>query len=81
MQGVGSRQTKTDCTSAPSYFLNKLINFLGIGFSLYIIAALSQRFSEDPIIKHTVKCKYCRKRISEKVSPPPPPVVLSFSAG
>ena len=55
--------------SAPSFFLNKLVNFLGVGFSLYLIAALSQRFSEDPMIKHTVKCKYCRKRISERVSP------------
>ncbi|EFX05611.1 mechanosensitive ion channel [Grosmannia clavigera kw1407] len=47
-------------------FLNRAINFLGVGISLYALAGLYQYFSHDPIIKHTVKCKYCRKRISEK---------------
>lgn len=51
-----------------SFFLNRLINFMGVGFSLYGLAALYQYFSEDPIIKHTIKCRYCRKRINEKVS-------------
>jgi hypothetical protein len=41
---------------------------MGVGFSLYGLAALYQYFSQDPIIKHTVKCRYCRKRINEKVS-------------
>lgn len=49
-------------------FLNKLVNFFGIGISLYGLAGLYQWLSNDPIIKHTVKCKYCRKSISEKVS-------------
>lgn len=49
-------------------FLNRVINFLGVGISLYALASTYQYFSHDPIIKHTVKCKYCRKRISEKVS-------------
>ena len=47
-------------------FLNKVVNFIGIGLSLYLLALTYQYFSHDPIIKHTVKCQYCRKRISEK---------------
>jgi hypothetical protein len=49
-----------------SFFLNRLLNFMGVGFSLYGLAAVYQYFSQDPIIKHTVKCRYCRKRINEK---------------
>ena len=55
------------CTAC-SFFLNRLVNFMGVGFSLYGLAALYQYFSQDPIIKHTIKCRYCRKRINEKVS-------------
>ncbi|KAH6632647.1 large-conductance mechanosensitive channel [Chaetomium tenue] len=51
---------------AYGFFLNRLLNFMGVGCSLYGLAALYQYFSQDPIIKHTVKCKYCRKRINEK---------------
>ncbi|KAG9230978.1 putative ion channel [Amylocarpus encephaloides] len=48
-------------------FINKLMNFLGIGFALYFVASLYDRYGgSDPIIKHTVKCRYCRKRISNK---------------
>ncbi|SPQ25230.1 317b11cb-030c-43d3-917e-6e29c96e4493 [Thermothielavioides terrestris] len=47
-------------------FLNRLLNFMGVGFSLYGLAAVYQYFSRDPIIKHMVKCRYCRKRINEK---------------
>lgn len=47
-------------------FLNKLLNFMGIGVSLYGLAGFYQWLSHDPIIKHTVKCKYCRKSINEK---------------
>ncbi|KAA8573475.1 hypothetical protein EYC84_005060 [Monilinia fructicola] len=48
-------------------FLNKLINFIGVGLALYGIAGLYQYFSQDnAIIKHTVRCKYCRKKIFEK---------------
>ena len=51
-----------------SFFLNRLLNFMGVGVSLYGLAALYQYVSRDPIIKHMVKCRYCRKRINEKVS-------------
>ncbi|TGO13486.1 hypothetical protein BTUL_0069g00530 [Botrytis tulipae] len=48
-------------------FLNKVINFIGVGLALYGIAGLYQYFSQDnAIIKHTVRCKYCRKKIFEK---------------
>lgn len=51
-------------------FLNKTINFVGLGMALYGLASLYEYFSRDPIIKHTVKCRYCKKRINEKVRPP-----------
>lgn len=49
-------------------FINKLLNFVGLGLVLYGVAKLYEWMSSDSIIKHTIKCKYCRKRISEKVS-------------
>lgn len=39
---------------------------MGIGLALYGLAGAYQWLSHDPIIKHTVKCRYCRKRINEK---------------
>ncbi|OTA69589.1 gated mechanosensitive channel [Hypoxylon sp. EC38] len=47
-------------------FLNRVINFLGIGIALYGLASLYQYLSHDPIIKHTVRCRYCRKNVSSK---------------
>lgn len=38
-----------------------------IGFALYGLALIYTMISHDPIIKHTIKCKYCRQRINEKV--------------
>lgn len=51
-------------------FLNKIINFVGLGLALYALAGAYQYLSRsgDPIIKHTVKCRYCRKKIIEDVS-------------
>lgn len=51
----------------PRTFLNKIINFLGVGFALYLIASIYDTMSSESIIKTTVKCRYCRKRISGKV--------------
>ena len=51
-----------------SSFLDKVINFFGIGIALYVVAQAYTWMSNDAIVKHMVKCKYCRKRISEKVS-------------
>jgi len=50
-----------------SAFINTVLNFLGLGLSLYIVARIYGAVTDDAIIKPTVKCKYCRKRISEKV--------------
>ena len=50
-----------------STFINKVFNFIGIGVALYTVALVYGWASNDSVIKHTVKCKYCRKRISEKV--------------
>lgn len=47
-------------------FLNTLISFLCVGLSLYGLAHFYQMFSSDPIIKHTKKCKYCKKLVSER---------------
>ncbi|KAI1759365.1 gated mechanosensitive channel [Hypoxylon sp. FL1150] len=47
-------------------FLNRIVNFLGIGLALYGLASLYQYLSNDSIIKHTVKCRYCKKRVSSK---------------
>ncbi|KAJ9604377.1 hypothetical protein H2200_011211 [Cladophialophora chaetospira] len=49
-----------------SSFLNNVINFFALGFSLYAIALIYSSVSHDSIIKKTVKCKYCRKSISPK---------------
>ncbi len=62
-----NRADRNHRTDICSIFLNRIINFIGVGFSLYALAATYQHFSRDPIIKHMIKCKYCRKRISEKV--------------
>ncbi|KAK3939785.1 large-conductance mechanosensitive channel [Diplogelasinospora grovesii] len=52
---------------AYGFFLNRFLNFAGVGLSLYALAALYQYFSHDTtLLKHMVKCKYCRKRINEK---------------
>ena len=50
-----------------STFINKVFNFIGIGVALYTVALVYGWASNDSVIKHTVKCKYCKKRISEKV--------------
>jgi len=49
-------------------FVNKVLNFLGVGLALYIVARFYGWAASDSIIKSTVKCKYCRKRISDKAS-------------
>lgn len=53
-----------------SSFLNSIVSFLCVGISLWGLAHFYQLFSTDPIIKHTKKCKYCKKRVNEMVRPP-----------
>lgn len=50
-----------------SAFIDNAISFFGIGLALYTIAQVYSWISHDNIVKHSVKCKYCRKSISEKV--------------
>ncbi|KAF2867464.1 putative large-conductance mechanosensitive channel [Massariosphaeria phaeospora] len=47
-------------------FLDKIVRFLLIALSLWAIASVYSRASDDNIVKKQVKCKYCRKYISEK---------------
>lgn len=47
-------------------FLDKVMRFLLIAVSLWIIANVYSKTTDDNIVKRQVKCKYCRKYISEK---------------
>lgn len=47
-------------------FFDKIIRFLCIAVSLWIIALAYSRGTDDNIVKKQVKCKFCRKYISEK---------------
>jgi hypothetical protein len=50
-----------------------------VGFALYGVASVYELLGTgDPIIKHMVKCKYCRKRISVKVSYSPQIFLISL---
>ncbi|KDQ59937.1 hypothetical protein JAAARDRAFT_126836 [Jaapia argillacea MUCL 33604] len=69
-QGYNTRQQAAEdgaVTLTYGAFLDQLVNFIGLGLALYTIANIYGYFSHDSIIKHTVKCKYCRKEISQKV--------------
>ncbi|KAL4784128.1 large-conductance mechanosensitive channel [Aspergillus varians] len=47
-------------------FLETVLNFLGITLTLYGLAQVYMAVSHDKIIKRSVKCRYCRKWMSEK---------------
>lgn len=49
--------------------MDRALAFLSLGLVLYGIAQIYQFVSKDNIIKHTIRCPYCRKYISEKVRP------------
>ncbi|KAI0095082.1 ion channel [Irpex rosettiformis] len=61
-------QAKEDGAVIMAYgiFLDKTLTFLSLGLVLYAIAQIYQLVSKDNIIKHTVRCPYCRKYIPEK---------------
>ncbi|KAL8648069.1 MAG: hypothetical protein Q9210_005204 [Variospora velana] len=48
-------------------FLSKIIRFLVVALALFVIARVYGWAAGDSVIKRQVKCKACRKRISEKV--------------
>ena len=43
------------------------MSFLSLGLVLYAVAQTYAALSHESIIKHTVRCPYCRKYVSEKV--------------
>ncbi|KAF1849147.1 uncharacterized protein K460DRAFT_276061 [Cucurbitaria berberidis CBS 394.84] len=47
-------------------FLDKVVRFIAIALALWVIALGYSRGSGDNIVKKQVKCKFCRKYISEK---------------
>jgi large conductance mechanosensitive channel len=47
-------------------FLDKLVRFFVVALALWVIAVSYSRVAGDNIVKKQVKCKYCRKWISEK---------------
>ncbi|KAE9407779.1 gated mechanosensitive channel [Gymnopus androsaceus JB14] len=47
-------------------FINNVANFLALGMFLYFIARVYALLTKETIIKHTVKCAFCRKYIPEK---------------
>jgi large-conductance mechanosensitive channel len=48
-------------------FIDSIISFFMIGFVLYILARIYGTVTSESIIKHSYKCKYCRKEIPETV--------------
>lgn len=49
-------------------FLSQLVRFVVLALALFVTARVYGWAASDEVIKRTVKCRYCRKRISEKVS-------------
>ena len=49
-------------------FLDKVVRFLLVAVVLFTIGKLYGWMAGDKVIKKQVRCKYCRKYISEKVS-------------
>lgn len=65
---LGKCDADYDTLGSVSAFLSKVLNFMGIAISLYIVARTYGWASNDSIIKPQVRCKFCRKYISQKVS-------------
>ncbi|KAI4676113.1 hypothetical protein J4E90_004965 [Alternaria incomplexa] len=47
-------------------FLDKIVRFLVVALALWVVALAYSRGSGDNIVKKQVKCRFCRKYISEK---------------
>lgn len=47
-------------------FLDKIVRFLVVALALWVMALAYSRGSGDNIVKKQVKCRFCRKYISEK---------------
>ncbi|OJJ45263.1 hypothetical protein ASPZODRAFT_99152 [Penicilliopsis zonata CBS 506.65] len=61
-------QARSDGALVLAYgaFLEKVLSFFAMSLTLYAIARMYMWLSHDPIIKNTVRCRYCRKYIGEK---------------
>jgi len=64
------KQAQADGAVVMAYgsFIYQIVSFLMIGLALYSMAHLYMLMSEEPIIKRTKKCAYCRQWINEKAS-------------
>ena len=51
---------------AYGHFIDKIVRFAMIALALWIIAVSYSRCCGDNIVKKQVKCKFCRKYVSEK---------------
>ena len=62
------KQAQEDGAVVMAYgeFIDKIVYFLAMALSLFAVAQAYQAATGDKVIKRTVKCKYCRKRISQK---------------
>ncbi|KAF2227852.1 large-conductance mechanosensitive channel [Elsinoe ampelina] len=47
-------------------FLDAVLRFVLVALSLFLIAKAYEWVSKDKVVKRQVKCRYCRKYISEK---------------
>ncbi|KAI0429839.1 large-conductance mechanosensitive channel [Xylaria sp. FL1042] len=65
---IGLAQEDGAVVLAYGGFIRHVVSFLFLGVMLYALAGVYQYFSKDPIIKHTVKCRYCKKRVSTKAT-------------
>ncbi|KAK5998391.1 Anditomin synthesis protein L [Cladobotryum mycophilum] len=62
------KQAQQDGAVVMAYgaFIYQSVSFFMAGFALYGLAHVYTLLSQDPIIKYTKKCQYCRKSINEK---------------
>ena len=47
-------------------FVDKLLRFFIIALALFLIAKAYSKITKDNIVKRQIRCKYCRKYISDK---------------
>jgi len=53
-------------TMAWGSFVDNIVSFIALGVVLYLLAQAWGLLTKESIIRHTKRCKYCRKDISEK---------------
>lgn len=51
---------------AYGHFLDKIVRFGVVALALWVVAVAYGRCSGDSFVKKQVKCRFCRKYISEK---------------